>query len=135
MIILQIAHKQNQKSGTFKNTPDILQKIKGKNRKAEGEIQIASGVDTALIRQPDSSPNHPANNSFYLLIILCNTQHPPATRFSRISVFLSFCFSSTLHMTGCPENFRSNGKDKIPIEQTYSLKYLLLSYFSYFKAL
>ena len=33
-------------------------------------------------------------------------------------------------MTGCPENFLSNGKDKIPIEQTYSLKDLLLSYFS-----
>ncbi|WP_090002459.1 MULTISPECIES: hypothetical protein [Chryseobacterium] len=73
MIILQIAHKQNQKSGIVKNTPDILQKIKGKNRKAEGEIKIASGSDIALIRKPDSSPNHHTNNSFYLLIILCNT--------------------------------------------------------------
>jgi hypothetical protein len=73
MIILQFAHKQNQKSGTVKNTPDILQTIKGENRKAEGKIQIASGSDIALIRHPDSSPNHLANNSFYLSIILCNT--------------------------------------------------------------
>jgi len=73
MIILQFAHKQNQKSGILKNTPDILQIIKEKNRKAEGEIQIASGMDIALIRQPDSSLNHHANKSFYLLIILCNT--------------------------------------------------------------
>ncbi len=33
-------------------------------------------------------------------------------------------------MKGCPGIFLSNGKDKSPIEQTYSLKYLLLSYFS-----
>jgi hypothetical protein len=58
---------KNLKYGTVKNTPNILQIIKGKNRKAEGQIQITSGSDIA-IRQPNSLPNHHTNNSFYLSI-------------------------------------------------------------------